>query len=350
MSEKYAITFLCMLKHHYVVGAIIAAYIHKCFITKLDKKIDLIIMCDSSIYDNYGDTLKLFFDQVKLISLDEFSLDSKYQFAKEKYQSWVSFATNKWKCLKFDNYDKVLFMDIDILPCKKGFYDIFKLNTPAVKRVAMLPLVVPKCGELINGTVGDSFHDYVTKKIIKIGSLDGGLVLLNPSKDSYRKYRKFTKKIFDNGIYSSHLSFPDETSLFYYLFKTSKVYSICDNYLKIPWDVKDLAHTLAYNFNSFVKPWIKGRAISWDEELLWHDIYDTIRGRYNIGKIDELYNESIKEHYTKVFLILEPYKQKKRYYCNDISKINPNNVNTIISGRTVKKYGILDVSELKEFL
>ena len=56
--SKYAIFSLCMLNKHYVVGACISGYTHKCFISRLNKKIDMVVMCDKAIYDEFKDVLK----------------------------------------------------------------------------------------------------------------------------------------------------------------------------------------------------------------------------------------------------------------------------------------------------
>ena len=106
MSDKYAIVFLCMLKDHYIIGACITAYIHRKFILELNIPIDLIIMCDEYIYGKYADLLKLFFDKVKRIKLTYYNLADRYEFPKEKYISWVSYSTNKWKCLKLIKWNR----------------------------------------------------------------------------------------------------------------------------------------------------------------------------------------------------------------------------------------------------
>ena len=347
--SKYAIVFLCMLKEHYVVGACITAYIHKCFIKQLSMNIKLIIMCDDNIYDKYNHLLKLYFDRVVKLKLEYFPLSNKYNFAKEKYISWVSYATNKWQCLKFDEFNKILFLDIDMLPSKLEFYDIFRLNTPAVfpDKIARK---IDTCNTLLNYDTGTSYADYVNNKFNFCGSIDGGIVLLSPSKKLYRQYKKFTHDIYKNGIYSRHESFPDEMSLFYFLSKQpgNAIYTICRKYSVIPWDFPDEASgALLYNFNSFYKPWIKGFAIQWDNERIWHYIYDILP--YN-ETLDKLYNDSIRDHYNNTFLTLEPNIQKKRYNLNevDLKKLDAINVNK--KNNNEKKYGILDMKILGKCL
>jgi len=106
-------------------------------------------MCDEYIFNKYYDLLKQYFDKLKILKLINYPLDAKqnpensnsnsnsdsdedlltktvrkkYYFPKEKYASWISYSTNKWRCLKLTKYEKVLFMDIDMLPSQIEFYN-----------------------------------------------------------------------------------------------------------------------------------------------------------------------------------------------------------------------------------
>ena len=343
---KYAITFLCMLKEHYVVGACISAYIHKCFINKINnnssnKQIDLILMCDKNIYKKYGKLLKKFYDKVDVIDLLHFELNNDYKFVKEKYASWVKYATNKWYCLKYEEYDKILFLDVDMIPAKKEFYDIFDLETPAIYRTRFYPQIIYEKSELIDLKILDklSYDEYLevaSKFDSSIGSLDGGIVLLKPSKKLYQEYKQFSFDLFsEKGIFGYMGSFPDETSLFYFLsvYKNFPIYNIPNKYSIIPWLEPDTIYTnddiknaLLYNFNSFYKPWLKGYSIQWKEEKLWSYIYKSM----NLNNIMiKLYKKSVKEHYLDTFMKLDTSKQKKRYNLEVIDNVSEDNIDDI---------------------
>lgn len=352
---KYAIVFLCMLKEHYVVGACIAANAHRCFIKRLNNvDIKLVIMCDDNIYKKYGDLLKMYFDSVKKMKLDTFNISEKFSFAKEKYADWVAYSTNKWKCLKLVKYDKILFLDIDMLPAKLDFYNIFNLTSPAVLRCRVNKIF--KCNEMITDFIGNSYYDFVTEYALKQGTIDGGIVLLTPSKTTYKQYKKFINKTFEKAMYSASNSFPDETSLFYFLMKNFKVYNICNDYSRIPWtdnnsmeDInKYINSTLLYNYNSFYKPWIKPRSLMYKEELLWHDIYDTMEHN---ELLDKLYKNSIMENYEQ-FTKLDFHKKKQRYNnVKNLKNINKNNYNDRkLFGSRNNDYGILIMDDIKKCL
>jgi len=343
--NKYAIVSLCMLNEHYIIGACISAFVHK-FFTK-SKKIDLVIMCDENIYSKYYDVLSKYYDKIKKIELDYYPIYEDFKYPKEKYVSWVSYSTNKWKCLDYDEYDKILFLDVDMLPANPKFYDIFDFKTPAIKRCRMTPHKSIINVEKFKPDIGKDYDDFVYNYANTIGTMDGGIVLLSPSKKLYKKYQELVKELFKNkGIYSSNTSFPDETSLFYFLNREKKkFYTIPDKYSVIPWydkstpEKQNYETALLYNYNGFYKPWIKGRILQYPEELLWHDIFDIMKVD---NKLDILYKKVIVEHYQETFLKLDDRQRKTRYniksHAIDIYNINQKEDNIANYGNLNMKY------------
>ncbi len=47
----------------------------------------------------------------------------------DKYLDWMRYSINKWQVLQYDEYDKILFCDIDLLSISKDFYNIFNIDT-----------------------------------------------------------------------------------------------------------------------------------------------------------------------------------------------------------------------------
>ncbi len=112
----------------YIPGACASAFTHRKFIEKNKFDIKLIVMVDKKIF-TYKKELEKYFDEVILIEMFEVKLNPEYYII-EKYSKWMKYSINKWHVLKMVKYEKILFIDIDILPIKKSFYDIFKNNTP----------------------------------------------------------------------------------------------------------------------------------------------------------------------------------------------------------------------------
>ena len=351
----YAVVCLCMLKDHYVIGACICAFVHKYMISLQEKKIKLVVMCDDYIYTKWNDVLQKYFDEVIKIDLIPYGVSDKYQYSKTKYD-WMQYAPNKWQCLKFIKYSKILFCDVDILPIDTKFYEIFNYQTPAIYAAypylnsEQIQLKKNNCKNGHEVEIKNSFNSYsqyINDNTRPIGSLDGGLILLQPNMDTYEKYLKFLSDIYDRGSYSIFNSGTDETSLFYYLSKHTKLYNICKTYAVIPWEstLNDVKNAQGYNFLSFIKPWIKGRIYQWDEERIWSDLFDAMVKDKTIEnkKLEKLYNEQILMQYTK-FNQMKPKEKQKYFYNKNFNIINDDN---ILSYNDHKhQYGILDIKQL----
>jgi hypothetical protein len=327
-EETYAVVMLCMLNPMYVVGACINAYIQRLFIQKCGYNIKLVIMCDDLIYTKCKSILEKYFDEVINIQL------RKIDFSQERYKNtkgwvfkygWIVYSLNKWQCLNLTHYDKVLFLDIDILPVRKDFYQLFEQNTPSIR--TDYHVAKDKLDRLIKykanaehkdplSTV-NSYDEYL--KMDNFLSLNGGIVLLKPSKEDYNNYVKFTNEIYKNGMYSIMNSGADETSLFYYYAKVhpkKTYYDISFEYSAVPWDdpIDKVSHPFrSYNFLSFVKPWSKPVFAMYKEELIWRYIYDSMIQKLQLKKTDpfvKLFDEHLIQGYDK-------YIELKKHRYND---------------------------------
>ena len=321
-GDKYGIFMLCMLKDHYVLGACIGAYNHRHYLKSINKQVELVIMCDSYIYDKYKNTLKFYFDRVIKIKLKTYKLNEEYLsmcgYNFNKKYNWLQYSLSKWICIKYEEYKKILFLDVDILVNNSKFYKLFDYNTPAFHNVRYKKKCVNN--NSYNYDLGNDFKYYIKHNFNKYGSIDGGICLIKPDKNTYTEYYKFIDKTFKKGLYSKKDSGPDETSLFYFYSKNNKqLYDICKDYAVIPWEFfKFNKVAKAYNFLSFVKPWIKPKFLSWKEESVWIDLFNSMPHK---GEIKLIYRDLILSNYNN-YILLDNYKQKK-YYNSKIVKTYP---------------------------
>lgn len=350
---RNAIFMLCILNDHYVLGACIAAFAHKQFINILNLNVELVVMCDNYIFDKYNETLYKYFDRVLKIKLRSFDLSDKYDFIKEKY-TWINYSLSKWECLKYDKYNKILFIDIDILPNNKDFYNLFEFNTPAFNILSREKICINS--KPFKYKINYTYQQFIENIVDKIGSINGAICLLKPSKETYEKYIEFTDKIYKNGIYSHFITGPDETSLFYFYLKQKiNMYDICNDYTVIPWDMAQLVKgAKAYNFLSWVKPWRKPLFLSWPEEIIWRDIYNIMP---HYGSIEKLfYKTQIKyiNEFNKMNLKkknkynnLEFEKKYNKEFIDVINSPNIKNIKILEDKIFFKNYGILDKNKIK---
>jgi len=344
MVEKtFAIVMLCMLQDHYVLGACVAAYVHRYLFSKIDKRIELVIMCDENIYQKHSDTLLKYFDKVIKIKLYKFDKRKDHQTMNKfvtKY-GWIIYSTNKWQCLKFTEYEKILFIDIDVLPISQKFYEIFDYDTPGFHFMLPPDQLIKQNYEFENDCTNntqmtnllDKFSNYeqYASSLLNVMTLDGGIVLLKPDIEIYKQYVEFINKIYHNGIYSAHTTGPDETSLFYFFVKEQPkktFYRICGEHIVIPWDFPKhfIKKATAYNFLSYVKPWLKSKFLMWPEELLWRVLYDNMA---HYGDIESLFKKVIVKGFRQ-FLESESKKVYNLKYYNNLKNnaiLNNPNIN-----------------------
>lgn len=120
----FAITTLVMGGNNYVPGAIALAKSARLF-----SSARLVCMITEDVTDRH--LLEEVWDevvQVDLITVDPPPFGGKR--AQDIYSSWISNAPTKWRCLGLDSYDKILFLDADMIIISP-IDEIFTMNTPA---------------------------------------------------------------------------------------------------------------------------------------------------------------------------------------------------------------------------
>ena len=285
--KKNAMFMMCIINEHYVIGACIAAYCHRKMLTnaKIKDTTDLVIICDEKIYDRYHKLLNIpvLFDIVIKIDMRIFPDAKQYNYSKIKYSSWIGASLNKWQIMDHDEYTRIMFVDIALLPSDPRIYDLFNTSVPAVlireKLLQESDKATYKCTDGQNiryKRQSDITYDEYLGDEEVYGTIHGNLIVIEPNKDMYKQYVEMTNNIYKSGIYSIYKSGPDETSLFYFFLKKNiMVHNICHENATIPWDEKILIDiSKGYEFSSMFKPWTKPKILCWPEELLWRDVYD----------------------------------------------------------------------------
>ena len=118
-----AIVNLAMADESYIMAACMSAHNTRKY---LDKSIHLVIMVDNNFYHRFYDLLSKYYDYIhNLGELWYYPISIKQTYIQAKYSSWVSYSPNKWRCLELTQYDRILFMDIDMLILDPDFKNIF---------------------------------------------------------------------------------------------------------------------------------------------------------------------------------------------------------------------------------
>lgn len=294
MKNKHAICILAFTNDLYLVGASLAGFIHKKYITKYSLNIDVVIMIDNS-FEPFVNELNQIFDKIKIIDLVEIKLSPNYKIH-HKYSKWLKYSINKWQALNFDEYEKILFCDTEILPLNESWYtDIFKLDAPAFLTKGMSDnynTVIER--DMITNKNILTAEDYRTcSKNFKF-TIDAGLVLLKPSKILYLEYLDFVKFAEGSeGYISSDISGADETTLLLFMifYKQIESKSIPYDYAVISWEDHeyDKQKVKGLNFLSMIKPWVKPEITQWGDEKIWHEIAESMFTSYDMKLIKKIY-------------------------------------------------------------
>lgn len=269
---KVAISLVIFKNIEYIIGGCIVAYLHKKFTKKLN--IDIIVLVDDYIY-KYKNILNKYFDKIIKIDLIKIKLNEKYIYH-DKYSKWMNISINKWQILNLEEYDKVLYLDTDILPLNISFYDIFKIDTFGITILGKnnnFNKIVDKQIFLDDNKIFN--YNNVSLKLKK--SIDGSIVLVKPNKKLYQEYLEFLKICEDkNGYISSYYSGVDETTLLLFLFyyKNLKIKYISYDYTVILWEKFEynIKNIKGLNYISYYKPWLLLPVIQWREQNIWHII------------------------------------------------------------------------------
>jgi hypothetical protein len=303
-----AIFMLIFGKPHYIVGAVIASNIHKKFLEKNNIKMDIVCMVDKIIYE-YNDELLKYFDRVILIDFIEIKLHNESKII-DKYIGWMKYSINKWQALIYDEYDKILFCDIDLLPIDSEFYNIFNINTFGLyvnSKCNNFNQYIDKKDFLNKTNVKDDEYNYIAMQLKT--NINATLILLKPNNKLYNEYLQFIKICEKNSNYKSNIQYtgPDETtlSLFLLFYKNIKCKYISCDYAVIPWDFRDINKYKfkSINYASMIKPWLKIPMICFSDEVIWHKLVLLI-----IDKKSKIYDIYLSNIISNLYIFVQKYK------------------------------------------
>jgi hypothetical protein len=227
--------------------------------------IDLVVLVDDAIY-RYRHSLFKFFDRVIHIKLWKLALTDKYiQSLRAPYTPQISaLYHNKWQLFKkMQEYDKVLFTDVDIAPIDAQLYSVFDMETPAAM-VNDYPHAQPRKPVLQPADWFMSRKPTLNALELRC-SINGGLMLLRP-RDGL-DYEEFVASL--QPYTSLPRSFPDETSLVLYwsVHQKRPVHVIPPHFSQPTWAFHRGMYSA--NFLSAVKPWLVPPKYTLDR--IWHE-------------------------------------------------------------------------------
>jgi len=287
--SKYAYVWLLMKGDKYMPGIFTSAYSVK----KTESKCDLVVMVTKDVSVLARKELSKI---MKVIEIDYLTYQSEMKMSDKQlkmYSSWATDAYTKWQCLSL-NYDKILFLDADILVLKNMDH-LFELNTPAA-------IINDTDFKMYPNTKKDSlgrleFNTFVDATDLKNNLFNQGVingkgmvinascVLLSPSKEAYNGYLKmmepYKKKPYGHNCASMY----DEQSLVeFYLDKPWHV--ISKNYSLIPWHPEGYGwdEIYAYHYAYIPKIWLLDASHpnqQYNDVKIWANVQLEAEKKYN---------------------------------------------------------------------
>lgn len=303
MKKFATIHLLIINEEKYIDGACISVSSYRKY---GNDDIEHIILIDDSIIDI--DKLYRFFDKVIKIKLLKFNHDFNLSTDKLKvrYGSWADYAFNKWYALTLEQYEKVLFVDIDTLAVQ-DYSNIFNIEAPAwcmfhktllertkyAKRLEQF-----KTGNQMTKEAIYNFNQVRISKLCKVQKhifipVNASIVLLEPDCNDFKGMKRMINdKINKHGLYKSisAVSFPDENILFeyYHCVKKIPVYIIGPEYLTTEWRMKEnkpifrlVDQPIILNYDSTDKPWLKDEKDLYPEEKIWFNYREKLHDKLN---------------------------------------------------------------------
>lgn len=217
----YAIVTLVMKGNYYIPGAIALANSLRIY-----SKAELVCMITSDVTES--DKLEKVFDKVIVVDYIQ-AKDTKLMTEKQskKYAEWINQSPTKWNILGLDMYEKVLFMDSDMIAISP-IDELFTYNTPAImfdfpyekkyredrRHIEFSEVYLrkdekfqskmvndvwnsPKPGEMIERSLIESIN---TEYVKPLYTPSGGIILVEPSKFALNLYKLQLPEIVDMKI------------------------------------------------------------------------------------------------------------------------------------------------------
>ena len=243
---------------------------------RVNSKYDVVCMVTEDVSDAAIQKMK--HNNIKVIKVPYLTYDTATfptQRGRDRYGSWINKSYTKWNILNLTDYDKVLFLDADMLVVK-NIDHIFKENTPA----AVFPIYGNFYDEhllklLKSKTISPSI---ISKSLNEKGTvIDASFVLIRPNKQHYLGLQQMLSKMSPYG-HVINLSGFDEQAITEYM-------SVYNDGPKLTWTNIDCSYNYTWknrcpssdiyvmNFIGDVKPW-KGDLRKYPDTKLWYEIND----------------------------------------------------------------------------
>lgn len=249
---------------------------------------DIVCMVTPDVPESATEAMRVVGVKVRRVDYIKFltkRMKSKKQ--QERYSKWANVSFTKWQCLALTQYEKILFLDADML-ARANIEDVFDVQAPAgvfeTPWGTQNPYVIDR-----GSPVPDDVTPAQIKKALETWSYvnTGTCVLLEPSAEHLAAYTAMVKAMQPFGLNST--SGMDEQSLAYF-------YSVYKRGPRVGW--KNLGYSYAYMMWKYKalkqvvdvpikiidyfgrdKPWDIKEGV-WPDMTYWHEAWRSLVQKY----------------------------------------------------------------------
>ncbi|CAG2112436.1 unnamed protein product [Medioppia subpectinata] len=285
-SESHAFVTLVMKSDKYMAGALVLAQ----SLRNNRTNSSLVCMITHDISVRAAKVLKKWYDFVWTVPyIRQRCVTFKTRRQRDLYEDWIEESFTKWNCLNhemFGRFDKVLFIDADMMVANNCDHQLFGLDPPAM--TFSLPWAKPYCPHGIDNPYGELRHGItVDVDLIKRGFHTflgiGSLVLVRPDQRVFNQMLKLLRNQMFFGSKECFSGFDEQLICATYVSLNQSFRHIhqCYNWSVSKWEWLSIAgegdtHPKIVHFYGDQKPWYSSRNFQWSDTIEWWTIADQI--------------------------------------------------------------------------
>jgi len=241
--KKCAWVTLVMMKDSYIPGALVLAE----SLREVKTKHSIVCMVTDDVSIEGKRKLSMVFDEVILVDYIT-NKTKKYESFKQddRYSAWINNSFTKWSCLRFIQYDKVIFIDADMITIT-NCDELFELKSPAAcyawiwtipwkKTLGNIKNFYCPKEELTHGAV--VHKELIIHSIKNDGYVGWGTMLsLEPDIEDFKNFVSYIK---ENEVYGEDhkcMNGADEQSIALYYAERKQLNwtNVHQQFLAVPW-------------------------------------------------------------------------------------------------------------------
>jgi len=281
-NSKYCYVFVVWGNPKYLVGALAGAY----SLRKVKTQFDIVLMYGEMDLPDIVINTELFDDVIKIDIVKIKTIEPRTVRQKELYGGYFSETIiNKWSCLNLVQYEKVCFVDSDIV-FQHNPDDLFQLNTPAacfsniyIDKYDSNGPISNVYGKLKHGDIVP--YTKILSELNKTYTINASLVILTPKANEFNQILNWVNSVGKYGHLNTNSAIDEQIISEWYTKQKINWYHIDPIYEAIPWKIGkdgsknwvpsikgDISKAIGLHF-FHDKPWEKGQAEDWEDNKYW---------------------------------------------------------------------------------